>query len=181
MSLDKQILDTGNNTLDRVVHEWAKSTAEKFQKQIQKTGMSVTEELLQSMQYRVETGDNPGIVFTFKDYGAYRDMKFLFFSKHPPVDKLEEWVKRKGINFFGYVPGYGEAGLQRDDAAARIAWGIAKNFSSGEKINNWAKGKKQRSVWQQPVLGKAVAHLAHLLAENIAEEAGKEIIKPFIR
>ena len=181
MSLDKTILQTNTNVLDSMVHEWAKNTVEKLKKEISKREMTVSNELLESMTYRVESGQNPGVVISFRDYGAFRDMKFLFFTKMPPVDRLEEWVRRRGVNQFAYVPGFGQEGLNREDAPSRIAWGIAKNFSSGEKINNWARGKKQRSQWQQPTIGKAIAHLSHLLAETIADQGAKEIVKPFLR
>lgn len=181
MSLDKTILNTNANVLDNVVREWAKNTVDDLKKEISKRGMSVSNELVESMTYRVESGQNPGIVISFKDYGAFRDMKFLFFTKMPPVDKLEAWVKKKGVDNFAYVPGFGESGIARPDAASRIAWGIAKHLSAGEKINNWAKGKKQRSQWQQPTVGKAIAHLSHLLAETIADQGAKEIVKPFLK
>lgn len=181
MSLDKTIINSDGNTLDTMVQEWARHTVERLKKEIDQRGMSVTNELIESLTYRVESGQNPGIVISFRNYGAFRDMKFLFFSKMPPVDKLEQWVSKRGISQFAYVPGFGQEGLNRPDAAARIAWGIAKNFASGERLNNWARGKKQRSQWQQPAIGKAIAHLSHLLSENIADQAAKEIVKPLLR
>jgi hypothetical protein len=166
--------------IDALAKYWAERTVEQFKKEITKKDIVLTQELLNSFQIRVTEGQNPSIIISYSAHGSYLDMKALFWTKMPPVDVLTEWVKKRGVNNFRYVPGY-EGSLRPDDdtAAKRIAWAIGKNRISGETINQHARWKK-RKVWQQPALGKAVAYMANLLTEELAATASNDIIRPII-
>lgn len=164
-----------------LVDEWAKKTANNFIKTINKKNIKLTGELLNSFTYTVNSGSQPSITISFAAHGAFLDMKELFWHKTPPADVLKAWVKKVGISKFQYVPGYNSKfGMDEDKAASRIAWGIAYNRASGEGINQYSRWKREK-VWQQPQLGKAVAHLAYLLQEELAAIASDAVITPLMK
>jgi len=172
-----------NGDLESLAREWAIKTATQLKKNIQSKGLSVTQELLDSMTYGLRDGGNPSIVISFAAHGRFLDMKQLFWSKQPPVDVLESWVRRKGVNNFAFVPGYENGGgFDTPTAARKIAFGLAKSLNSGEGINQYGKWQRKK-VWQNPNgkngagnLGTAIGHLRHLLEEELAASAENILI-----
>jgi hypothetical protein len=163
--------------LEANAKQWATKTLKMLQANISKKGIAFNNELLESLEYRLVEGDNPSIVISFAAHGKYIDMKELFWQKAPPVDVLENWVRKVGVGYFNYVPGYkgvGDDVTGIPNAARRIAWAIAKNRASGEVVNQKGKFKRKR-VWQNPTasktgannLGNAIGALRHLMAEAI--------------
>jgi hypothetical protein len=170
-----------NGDLEALAKEWAKKTATQLKKNIQSKGLTVTQDLLDSITYGLRDGGNPSIVISFAAHGRFLDMKQLFWSKQPPVDVIEAWVKRKGLNAFAFVPGYGVSNSNAlntaPNAARRIAFGIAKSLNSGEVTNQYGKWQRKK-VWQNPSgktgagnLGTAIGHLRHLLEEEFASSS----------
>lgn len=158
---------------DKLIRLWAKNAAEMLVKNAAKAGYQ---------EGKLEWGvDSNGITFSFPSHMKYRDMKFLFWAGLPNVDALEKWVKKKGVNNFSYVPGYGKnnssALSAAPDAARRIAWGLARSMASaGEPVNNYAKYKRKK-IWQNPGSGKSaqgnlgtsIGHLVHLIEDELAQ------------
>lgn len=126
--------------MEALVRIWARDTAVKLARnadRAQYTG--------QVLEYRV---DPNGITFSFPAYMKFRDMKLLFWAGLPNIEALENWVKKKGVNNFAYVPGYARensgALSSAPDAAKRIAYGLARSMAAtGEPVNNWAKYKRK--------------------------------------
>jgi hypothetical protein len=165
--------------IDKLVKEWAQNTANKLLAASRKKNYN-----FENFTWQVNEGANPGITFTFPVHGAYMDMKMLFWTSMPNLDAIEKWVKSKPASFWAYVPGYaGRSGIgdvPLETAQKRIAFGVARSMASGEPRNNWAKYKRQR-IWQQPNVGKSVAYLANLLAEELAAISSDAVIKPLIQ
>jgi hypothetical protein len=161
--------------LETLANQWAQKAVAQLRKNLEKKGLTVTRELIDSLDYTLIDGDTPSIVLSFAAHGRYIDMKELFWHKAPPVQVLEEWVRKKGVNYFDYVPGYkgrGDEVLGLPNAANRIAWAIAKNRASGEAVNQYGRWKREK-IWQNPSatkgekgnLGTSIGHLRHLLEE----------------
>lgn len=167
--------------LETLAKEWASKTLRQLQENVSKKGLTVTRELLDSLDFTLIDGDTPSIVLSFAAHGRYIDMKELFWHKAPPVDVLENWVKKKGVAYFNYVPGYEKRDVNEIDsipnAARRIAWAIAKNRASGEAVNQYGRWKRGK-IWQNPSpdrkgatnLGTSIGHLRHLIEEWLQQE-----------
>lgn len=165
--------------IDNLIRNWARDTADRLLAESKKRDFN-----FDSLTYRINEGDTPSITFEFPVHGAYMDMKFLFWTSMPNLDKIESWVRSKPASEWAYVPGYkgrnGISDVPYDTAVKRIAFGVAKSMASGEPRNNWAKYKRKR-IWQQPRVGKAVAHLSKLLQEELAAISTEAVITPLIK
>lgn len=172
--------------IDALALEWAQKTANQLKRNIAQKKLTLTRELLDSVVFSINDGNVPSISFEFAEHGRFLDMKQLFWHKAPPVDVLEEWVRKHGVSKFKFVPGY-EPGKGFDDpkAARRIAWGIAKDRASGEAVNQYGRWKRSKT-WINPSSGKkgknnlgtAIGHLRHLLEEELAETIPNLIVYP---
>jgi hypothetical protein len=170
-----------NLDIDHLAKSWAAKTVRMMKENLSKKKITLTRDLIDSLDYDLIDGDTPSIIIHFAAHGRYLDMKELFWHKAPPIDVLEEWVKKRGVNQFGFVPGYGvhnySALRSAPNAARRIAWAIAKNRANGEAVNQYGRWKRGK-VWQNPGgknskgnLGTAIGHLKHLLEEEIGAAA----------
>lgn len=173
-----------NNTqyleeVERVAKSWAVHIVDRFKKQITKKNISLTDELLNSFEYKVfeGPGGNVGVNISYEAHGKYIDMKNLYYTKLPPIDKIEEWVTKRGIENFQYVPGYSsnwQASIDGATAARRIAWGIAISRQKAGFVSN---GKSKQ--WRVPELRKGISYLNKLLAEELAKTAQGNIVTAF--
>lgn len=162
--------------IDRLVMDFTKQTANKLAASAGKKGYN-----FESFTYHVDSGTSPSITFSFPVHGAYMDMKFLFWTKMPNISALENWVSKKYTGAFE-VPGYqagSQIGISQEQQNKRIAFAIARSKASGEMQNNWTKYRKAK-VWQQPTVGKSVAYLAHLIAEELAAISSNALISPIL-
>lgn len=93
--------------------------------------------LIDSMDAQViaASGDILGKVhFVFSDHGRHKDMRNLVYTQQPPVEALEEFVRKVGVDKFRYVPGYTSGKVPSESIAIkRIAWGISKGRLKGYK------------------------------------------------
>jgi hypothetical protein len=165
--------------VDRIARKWAVHIVDRFKKQIDKKGISFTDSLLNSFEYKVfeAPGGNVGVNISYEAHGKYIDMKNLYFTQLPPIDKIEEWVKKRGIENFDYIPGYTSkfaASADGATAARRIAWGIAISRQKAGFVTN-SKSKQ----WRVPELRKGIAYLNKLLAEELAKTASGNIVNAF--
>jgi hypothetical protein len=98
---------------------------------IEKKGLVFTEELLQSLRAEVVAASTRHVAsmgVAFEQYGRIRDMKGINRKAAPPLEEIEAYVEKVGIDQFNYVPGYKYGQFPRTKAVAlnRIAWGIAR-------------------------------------------------------
>lgn len=124
--------------------DWGENTNRLLMEAIQKKGLTLTTELLRSLQYQVYQATQMSvnrISFAFQGYGRIREMKTLFYDSMPPVEALEEYVKKVGLANFKYVPGYKNKARVPSESQAikRIAWGISlsKSLKNKNKPKKW--------------------------------------------
>ena len=164
---------------DELAEDWAKSVYKKLLDEMKKKKLDYSGELQDSLQVVVNKNNDdwPSVTISFGNYGRFVEMKNLYYSKHPPIQVLKDWVASKGISKFKFIPGYqGRKTVPtRDIAISRIAWAVATARRYGGVSNQYGKNVR-RKVWKQRTLGKAVAHLNHLVAETMATTT-QEIIK----
>lgn len=170
------------NDIDKMAEDWARDVHEQLLTSMQKKKASFSGELQNSLQVQVHHGSDgwPRITISFANYGRFIDMKSLYYSKHPPIDVLKDWVLRTGIGKFKYIPGYQGRNLTptREQAASRIAWGIATSKRYGGVSNQYGKNTR-RKVWKQKTLGTAIGHLNRLVAETVANTSKDMIVQAF--
>lgn len=191
MALDQALLNqTESEALDKIVRQWAGKTVGQLKQNIQKLGLVVDGELLNSIEYSIVPANPPYIQFRFAAHGKYLDMKTLFWTKTPPFQSIFDWVKKQPINEWSYVPGYEHRGqysgvgdMDPEMAQRRIAWGIMRSRASGEFFNQYSRWKRKKR-WQTPSggkkgrnnLGTSIGHLRHLLEEGLAAQIEKELV-----
>ena len=117
--------------LDEELGNYAARALAELAAAIQKQGLVLTEELLQSLRSEVVAASVRHVAsmgIAFEQYGRIRDMKGINRSAAPPLAEIEDYVKKVGIDKFDYVPGYrhGQFPLTKAVAINRIAWGIAR-------------------------------------------------------
>jgi hypothetical protein len=166
-----------------ITRDWAVHIVDRFKKQIEKKNISLTKELLQSFEYRVfeSDGGNIGVNISYEAHGKFIDMKNLYYNKMPPIDELEAWVQKRGIQNFDYIPGYSSnwtPSAGRGSDARRIAWGIAYGIKRSGVVNQYGKWGRSKQ-WRIPELKKGINYLNHLLAEELAKTASNNIVTAF--
>ena len=124
--------------------DWGENTNRLLIEAIQKKKLTLTTELLRSLQFQVFRATEHSvnrISFAFQGYGRIREMKTLFYDSMPPVEELEKFVAKVGLEKFKYVPGYKNKARVPSESQAikRIAWGIAlsKSLKNKNKPKKW--------------------------------------------
>jgi hypothetical protein len=117
--------------LDEELGNYAARALAELAAAIEKQGLVFTEELLQSLRSEVVAASARHVAtmgIAFVKYGRIRDMKGTNRTKAPPIEEIEKYVEKVGIDKFNYVPGYkyGQFPLTKAVALNRIAWGIAR-------------------------------------------------------
>lgn len=116
-----------------VAHEVSRDALHYFEKAIEKERLVLSGDLRNSLQYEInDEADsfaalaNINIDIFFKEYGRFKDIKRMRWQHMPPVEELEEFVKKVGLNKFAFVNGYNEKSVPTvDKAVKRLAWTFA--------------------------------------------------------
>jgi hypothetical protein len=108
--------------------EICREALDEFKQNLVKYDLELTQELAQSFRYHVLRSVNTlTMEFDFRMYGRFKDMSLLRYQTHmPPVEAMEFFVEKIGLDKFAYVEGY--AGKQVPtvkNATRRIAFAIA--------------------------------------------------------
>ena len=144
-----------------------------MQRRLQASGFVLTSELLQSMRHEsLVIGRDLYAEFSlgFAGYGRFKDMKKLLYTKLPPIEVLEEYVRSVGLEKFRYVPGYLLGAKYRvlhipdSRAINRIAWGIAVN-----RLHAGAGTRTKAKAFYNPVRGKLIYDMGNRLLQSLPE------------
>lgn len=143
-----------------------------MQRKIQNAGYVLTGELMDSLKHQsVIVGAELYAEFSigFAGYGRFKDMRELLYEKMPPIDVMEEFVKKLGIEAFDYVPGYLTDAKRRvtipdSRAINRIAWGVARSRIFTAKIR-----QSKRNAFYNPTRGKLMYETGYKLLESLPE------------
>ena len=123
--------DEFRRILDEEVGDYAKLAVQLLAQAIEAKGLVLTQELLHSLRTEVVQASTRHVAsmgVLFEQYGRIRDMKGISRTKAPPVEEMEDYVRKVGLSHFAYVPGYkhGQFPLASSVAINRIAWGLAR-------------------------------------------------------
>ena len=145
--------------VEDIAREWGLVTLTELQRVVKRKKLVNTGQLLQSLDESTRTDLGKvltAIDFAYKDYGRYLDMKSNFYSSQPPVDAILEWVRKKGVGFFGADPHpYKRKVKTTQRRMNEIAWGIARSRAVGKRT-------RQRP-WLQTPFWASVADLQEQL------------------
>lgn len=125
---DEQVLEV----LERAGEYFAIETVNILTKSLRRQKLVNTRTLINSLSAENRTDVARvvhSVAFAFEEYGRYADMKNKNWSQQPPVDKLLEWIKKKGIESFGADPRPNKKKPKTPERRMNeIAWGIARQY-----------------------------------------------------
>jgi hypothetical protein len=141
--------DKLNKEIYEEVQKWTVALFAIFKANIKAKKLELTGDLKDSFQHFVSQNAqqlSTRLVIDFANQGRFQDMKVLNFGKMPPLDALEDFVRKKGLGAFEYVPDYhSRFPLRQDVAIRRIAWGIRASFKKRGQVKpnkRWNYAKK---------------------------------------
>lgn len=108
---------------------WSENVRRVLMENVKKKRLELSGDLLNSFDYQVQKATSDTLAsmhLFFEDHGRHKDMRALVYTKQPPVEAMEEFVRKVGLSKFKYVPGYNGRMPAENIAIKRIAWGIAK-------------------------------------------------------
>ncbi len=144
-----------------------------MQRKLQKAGVVLTGDLLNSLHHQsVVVGRELYAEFAigFAGYGRFKDMRQLLYEKMPPIEVMEEFVEKVGLENFKYVPGYLLNAKYRvlhipdKRAINRIAWGIASSRIFLAKIRHY-----KRSAFYNSTRGKLVYEAGYRIIDALPQ------------
>ncbi|MFN3380686.1 MAG: hypothetical protein ACK41O_14620 [Runella zeae] len=167
--------DIAVQVLEELLPDWIDA----YQESIERAGLTLTEELKQDFRYAIIRG--AGVVsaeIDFRQYGRFKDMKQLRFTRVPDIDAIKSYVETVGPQNFAYVPGYDTT--QRpptvNNAIARIAAGVAFGMRNKVNVKRTSKeGWYNTTTTTQLNKGKAILRQKVIVwAASQLKEAGEE-------
>ncbi len=180
--MSQNAADKINQTLLRVAKEMEGYCVREFARSIRKKKIEVTGEFLGSLTSEVQQIDGGYMVISrFRAYGNIITRSRVFWTKPANAYEIAKWVKKVGVDYFSYVPGYGafndasRFNLDEDKAAMRIASAIAWQRAEGSKRREYGKMRAQN--WKKEPFGRGRAYAGHLTREQIAIDATQIIAK----
>lgn len=165
---DAKVLDT----IEQVADYFATQTVQKWVKNIQRQKLMNTKQLLNSLDQ--ETKKDLGrmvvvMMFAFEDYGRQLDIKNKYWRSQPPVEKIMEWVEKKGLASFGADPYPNKIKPKTPERRKnQIAWGIARKIAISKR------GPK-RTPWFQSTLYKGLNAFYEELSMGVADRSVEEM------
>lgn len=147
-----------------------------FRQNIERRGVVFTGELLQDFEtFMVENSEAIAVDISFQYYGRYKDMVSLGWKDAmPPVEVMEEYVAKVGVDKFAWVPGY-EANDRvpaRTIAVKRLAWAISMSFrdkSVRRKQGSWYNETKTKmvNVARRRIMDVTAKYLAEFMKDEL--------------
>lgn len=114
-----------------------------------KAGVKLTGELINSITDLTQNIANrykPEVVFEFRDYMRYTDMKTLTYNGYTNTDAIIQFVKKVGVQEFAYVSGMEGDPSKIANAESKIAWAILKNRRQKLTVTHLAKRRVYNST-----------------------------------
>lgn len=159
------------------LRQWWPEVKEKLEKAILSRKLVLTDTLYRSLEAEVKNGTGEVVtqlVASFSEYGRNLDMKSATYRKRPPVDVMEDYVRKRGLASFKKIPGTGEGRKMptEDIQVRRLAWALASSkLSKGTVLSN----KK----WYSRNFNAMVYVLIDRLTNNYAEFAAQQVTQNF--
>ncbi len=165
------------NIIKNMVSDWTAETVVKLKKSLDRNNIGTFQGDLRNSieaQWNFEKEElTSKIFFVYNVHGKFNDLKRLQFPNLPPIDVLQEFVLKRGIHNFKYVPAYQNVSADKmptqDKIANRIAWGIAIKWKTDGKV-------VRKNRWQQlRTVLNTMPSFREKLTEKIAEFGLKSI------
>lgn len=132
-----------NEFINDQLGNWSDNAQRLLIENIRRSRLVLSSDLINSFQNQVKNATSETVASVqlgFLSYGRMHDMKGLTYTKMPPVEAMEAFVRKVGLSKFKYVPGYKNKSIPSESIAIkRIAWGIAsaKLKSHKHKPKKW--------------------------------------------
>lgn len=166
------------NAIEHVAETFGMETLRMLISSISREGLVNTRGLIRSMAYDIRT-DLARVVhsisFAFEEYGRFQDLRKQKYDAQPPIDKILDWVEKKGVNAFGPDP-YPNKKKPKSDTRRmnEIAWGLARKLEFDPRY------RKQRK-WFNSVFYKNIAALQEELILATGDVAIEEMKKSLLK
>jgi hypothetical protein len=148
-----------------------------FQRALDRGNLVLTADLKSSFEYHItyQAGQLAAAgEIHFGAYGRFKDMKRLNYVGMPPIDQLETYIEKVGLDKFAWVNRFGHRKVPTTRSDARhIAWAIAMHR---KKVNNVGRRPNQRwynrtkadfvNVMRRRMLDRAQSLVAKALKEQ---------------
>lgn len=157
---DEQLLDT----FEELGKSFALANVQQWAKNLKRRKIVNTKQLLNSLDSDTEKDVGRLVVaihFAFEEYGRYLDMKKKRWDHQPPIEKILEWVKEKGLAAFGADPKPYKRKIKTDEQRMNeIAWGIGRQYATNApvKARSWFQSsfyKSLNALYEELSLGVA--------------------------
>jgi hypothetical protein len=165
------ILEIGNE----IIEDITKDAIQMFKQAIERNSLVLTTELLDSFQYNiVRSAELIYSEIEFRMYGRFKDMKQIRYAAHmPPIEAMEFFVEKIGVDKFAWVPGYdSKSSVPTDIAARRIAWAIAKHHRSVPSVKRGYRG-----TWYNENVMKMINEAKKQLRWRTSEWLASKVVK----
>lgn len=109
-----------------------------LRQKIKELKLELTGELRDSIRTEIEkqsAEEGYKLILLFRQYGRFKDMRELASGNMPPVEDMEKYVKKVGVDNFFFIPGYetSRKPVTEQNAIRRIAWGLAMSKKKDRK------------------------------------------------
>lgn len=157
-----------SQTPDQAISGWLRIFAKEFltnrARDIVKQGLINTEDLIRSLDAKVNSSPENGIhfmVFFARNYGRYQDMKRRYnrVGGEEMIQDLKDWVEKEGVGGFIKKGRKDYAKMYRGQPSERIinqiAWGIVRKYQdkgTAPKRGWYNRGKTRDIDTQYDVL-----------------------------
>lgn len=163
-----------NAFINKELGEWAVYVLQRLAEQIKKKNLILSGDLLKSLQYELLKASAENVAhlkLAFESSGRHKDMKTVYDDKMPPIDAMEDFIRKVGLQNFKYLPyRKGKKVPTESIIINRLAWGIAKS----RLAQNTTKPKKWFS---RPFYG-SINVLIENLTTKYGEIAARSITQP---
>lgn len=142
--------DQMTDIINSVVPVWAAQELKYYFERAKKVGKATGEgqSNISVQTIRATAGQVAHVMFAFRDYMRYQDMKTLDMSKTPPYQDIRDWIEAKGTGKFksGFVKRNGKLPTDDKQLMNAIAWGIVKSKNRRHKQKKWYNKAKWAGI-----------------------------------
>lgn len=141
--------DIQNQVINEVIAGWATEELSYYFERVKKVGKATGEGArdIHVQTIKATTSRLAHVMFSFKDYMRFQDMKKLD-NTHTPLPALLEWIDAKGIGKFkaGYRRRYGRVPSTDVQLMNAVAWGMMRGKRRKHRRKSWYQKSKWKGI-----------------------------------
>ena len=171
---------TQQQLIARILQDWAVSVIQVLKDKLREKQGFVPSDTIQNMKARViaaaAEGDTSVFSLSFQDSGRHTDMRRIKHRRRPITPEenfILDWVKKKGVEKFKFVPGYTKETrmtISKEKQASRIASAII--ISKGRDIQA-GRRRRRRGKWYN----KEFYRMVEVLVRKILDEQSDYLLQ----